>query len=91
MYLIRWYLTSFQGYGRLVLLTPLLSSMGSSPSKKKFFFLVYLSPLSSFLQGTPRGSVVILLMSLGVRSMEMPLTTIVAWVLVSGMREREKS
>ena len=91
MYLIRWYLSSFQGYGRLALLTPFLSSIGSSPSKRNLFLAIWLSRLSSFLQGTPRGNVVILLMSSGVISMERPLTTTVAWVLVSGMRERAKS
>ena len=65
-------------------------TMGSSPSKKNFLLETWLSPLSSFLHGTPRGSVVTLLMSSGVSSMERPLTTIVAWILLSGMREREK-
>ena len=65
--------------------------MASSPSKKNFFFPVLLFPLSSFLQGTPKGRVVILPMILWVNSIERPFTTIVAWFLVSGMREREKS
>lgn len=90
IYFTRWYLILFQGQGRLALLTPFLSSITSSHSQKKFFSAVWLLPLPSFLQGTPRGSVVILLMISGVSSMERSFTTVLAWVLVSGMREREK-
>ena len=59
--------------------------------KKNFFLEIWLSPLSSFLQGTPRGSVVIIIMRLGVISMERPLTKAVAWAPVRGMRERANS
>jgi len=62
--------------------------MGSSPSKNNFILATWLSPLSSFLHGVPQGSVVTLLMSSGVRSIDSPLITIVAWILVSGVRDR---
>lgn len=75
----------------LPLLTPFLSSIVSSHSKNSFFFARVLLPLSSFLQGNPRGSVVILLITSGVISTYRPFTTIVAWVLVRGMGERENS
>ena len=65
--------------------------MGSSPSKKNFLLATWLSPLSSFLHGILRGSVVTLLMSSGVSFIERPLITIMAWILVSGVRERANS
>jgi len=50
-----------------------------------------MSPSSSFLHVIPRGSVVTLLMSSGVSFIERPLITIMAWILVSGVRERANS
>ena len=73
------------------LLTPLLSSIGSSPSKKKIFFAMVLLPLSYFLLGNPKGSVVILLITSRVIATDNPFSITVALVLVRGMSEREIS
>jgi len=62
----------------LFLPTPFLSSTGFSFEMKKFFIVVTLTSLSSFLYLILRGKVFILLMVLGIREMENPLTTAVA-------------
>lgn len=58
------------------------------PFQKNFFFARVLLSLSSFLQGNPKGSVVILLITSKVITTDRPFTTAMAWVLVRGMSER---
>ena len=70
---------------------PVFSSFVSYPSKKKLFFARVLLPLSSFLHGNPKGSVVIQLITSGVIATDKTFTTPVALVLVRGMSERENS
>ena len=72
-----WKANSAQGYGRLSLLTPFLSSIYSSPRKKKLFLAAMLRILS-LTHLTPKGKVVTLLMSSGDSVMARTLTPVVA-------------
>ena len=73
-----WKATSSQGYGRLSLLTPFLSSMYSSHGRKKLFLDIMLGILS-LTHLNPKGKVVTLLMSLGDSVMDRPLIIVVAF------------